>query len=134
MYYAQYDKHIREYYLGQHFSNINCQNTPVHSQYKCWLVIPGAKSVIPKTVATELQIGTVGVHTNIVPVKLLMTPFIDCRVKIYSETNFEWWGWPVIQTHFLFHRASLGLVLGLKSILLFYLFKGYSCRLIIYTG
>lgn len=27
----------------------------LHSQYKCWLVLPGAKSVFPKTVAAELQ-------------------------------------------------------------------------------
>lgn len=36
-----------------------------------------AKSVFPKIVVTELQFSTVGVHTCIFPVILLITLFID---------------------------------------------------------
>lgn len=68
---------IKKYYSGQIFSNFTSQNTWARSQYKCWWGIPGANSASPKTVATELQICTVGVHTDAVPGTLLITQFND---------------------------------------------------------
>lgn len=85
-----YNKHNRKYYAG-----LNCMSQITSAKtlkYKCWLDKPAAKSVFPKTVATELQISTVGVHTKTVPVMLLMTLFIDLSAKIYSKTNLNWQG------------------------------------------
>lgn len=57
-------------------------------EYKCFPDTPAAKSVFPKTVATELQISTVGVHTNTVPATLLLILFTDWTAWSVSRDSF----------------------------------------------
>lgn len=49
---------------------------------------PTAKSVFPKIVATELQISTVGVHTCIFPVTLLITLLMNYNTEIERFVNY----------------------------------------------